>query len=89
MNTVKVVGLHWCEALDIDENHHLQSAHQPLMFLNSFLGFFFLFQVKDVYLQFMMHCYIDTDAEMKDVYNVDYIEQILGNMLADIQKVSA
>uniref|UniRef100_A0A915CC30 Inositol 1,4,5-trisphosphate receptor n=2 Tax=Parascaris univalens TaxID=6257 RepID=A0A915CC30_PARUN len=48
-----------------------------------------LIQVKDVYLQFMMHCYIDTDAEMKDVYNVDYIEQILGNMLADIQKLRA
>ncbi|VDK41879.1 unnamed protein product [Anisakis simplex] len=48
-----------------------------------------LIQVKDVYLQFMLHCYIDTDAEMKDVYNVDYIEQILSNMLADIQKLRA
>uniref|UniRef100_A0A183UJY7 RYDR_ITPR domain-containing protein n=1 Tax=Toxocara canis TaxID=6265 RepID=A0A183UJY7_TOXCA len=48
-----------------------------------------LIQVKDVYLQFMLHCYVDTDAEMKDVYNVDYIEQILSNMLSDIQKLRA
>jgi hypothetical protein len=35
----------------------------------------------------MLHCYIDTDAEMKDAYNIDYIEQILNNILIDIQKV--
>ncbi|MFH4981291.1 hypothetical protein AB6A40_008000 [Gnathostoma spinigerum] len=46
-----------------------------------------LVQVKEVYLQFMLHCYIDTDAEMKDVYNVDYIEQILKNILSDIIKM--
>lgn len=46
-----------------------------------------LIQVKEVYLQFMLHCYIDTDAEMKDVYNVDYIEQILSNVVVDIQRL--
>ena len=45
------------------------------------------FQVKEVYLQFMLHCYVDTDAEMKDVYNVDFIEAILNNIVIDIQKV--
>lgn len=48
-----------------------------------------LIQVKEVYLQFMLHCYIDTDAEMKDVYNVDYIEQILNDILSDIHKLRA
>lgn len=37
----------------------------------------------------MLHCYVDTDAEMKDVYNVDFIEQILSNIVVDIQKVSS
>lgn len=45
--------------------------------------------MKEVYLQFMLHCYVDTDAEMKDVYNVDFIEQILSNIVVDIQKVSS
>ncbi|KAK0400335.1 hypothetical protein QR680_003453 [Steinernema hermaphroditum] len=40
--------------------------------------------VKSVYLQFMLHCYIDTDVEMKDAYNAEYIESILDNMLHDI-----
>uniref|UniRef100_A0A915PLW3 Inositol 1,4,5-trisphosphate receptor n=1 Tax=Setaria digitata TaxID=48799 RepID=A0A915PLW3_9BILA len=44
-----------------------------------------LIQVKDVYLQFMLHCYIDTDAEMKDVDNVEFMERILKNILSDIQ----
>ncbi|KAL3982635.1 RIH domain family protein [Acanthocheilonema viteae] len=44
-----------------------------------------LIQVKDVYLQFMLHCYIDADAEMKDVDNVDFIERILKNILGDIE----
>lgn len=39
------------------------------------------------YLEFLHHCYIDTDAEMKDAYRPEYIEALLGNMLADIQKV--
>uniref|UniRef100_A0A158Q836 Inositol 1,4,5-trisphosphate receptor n=1 Tax=Elaeophora elaphi TaxID=1147741 RepID=A0A158Q836_9BILA len=44
-----------------------------------------LIQVKDVYLLFMLHCYIDADAEMKDVDNVDLIERILKNILSDIE----
>ncbi|TMS38971.1 hypothetical protein L596_005581 [Steinernema carpocapsae] len=43
--------------------------------------------VKSVYLQFMLHCYIDTDVEMKDAYNAEYIESILDNMLHDINTV--
>ncbi|EJD74264.1 cation channel family protein [Loa loa] len=44
-----------------------------------------LIQVKDAYLQFMLHCYIDADEEMKDVDNVDFIEKILKNILNDIE----
>ncbi|KAM3725760.1 Inositol 1,4,5-trisphosphate receptor [Dirofilaria immitis] len=44
-----------------------------------------LIQVKEVYLQFMLHCYIDADAEMKDIDNVEFIEKILKNILSDIQ----
>uniref|UniRef100_A0A1I7YYU4 Inositol 1,4,5-trisphosphate receptor n=1 Tax=Steinernema glaseri TaxID=37863 RepID=A0A1I7YYU4_9BILA len=43
--------------------------------------------VKSVYLQFMLHCYIDTDVEMKDAYNAEYIESILDNMLHDINQL--
>uniref|UniRef100_A0AC35U5D8 Inositol 1,4,5-trisphosphate receptor n=1 Tax=Rhabditophanes sp. KR3021 TaxID=114890 RepID=A0AC35U5D8_9BILA len=41
-------------------------------------------KVKSVYLQFMMHCYIDTDIELKDACNSDYIEYILKNILSDL-----
>lgn len=33
----------------------------------------------------MLHCYIDADAEMKDIDNVDFIERILKNILSDIE----
>lgn len=38
-------------------------------------------------MQFMLHCYIDTGAEMKDVYNADYFELILQNILSDVEEV--
>lgn len=47
-----------------------------------------LVEVKEAYFQFLLHCYIDTDAEMKDAYKAEYIDQLLNNMLADIKKVS-
>ncbi|KAI6200598.1 Inositol 1,4,5-trisphosphate receptor [Aphelenchoides besseyi] len=45
-------------------------------------------EVKSVYLQFMLHCYIDTDIELKDANNVEYLEQILDDVLCDIRKLS-
>ncbi len=36
----------------------------------------------------MLHCYLDTDADMKDVYNTEFVEAILSNILSDIQLVS-
>ncbi len=46
------------------------------------------FKVKDVCLQFVLHCYIETGADIKDLYNIEFLEQILANILEDIQKVS-
>uniref|UniRef100_A0A0N4ZIS5 Inositol 1,4,5-trisphosphate receptor n=1 Tax=Parastrongyloides trichosuri TaxID=131310 RepID=A0A0N4ZIS5_PARTI len=43
------------------------------------------YQVKSVYVQFMMHCYIDTDIELKDARNVEYIDQILKNICEDMK----
>ncbi|KAI6214303.1 Inositol 1,4,5-trisphosphate receptor [Aphelenchoides besseyi] len=43
-------------------------------------------EVKSVYLQFMLHCYIDTDIELKDANNVEYLEQILDDVLCDIRR---
>jgi inositol 1,4,5-triphosphate receptor type 1 len=46
-------------------------------------------QVKSVYLEFMLHCYIDTDIELKDASNTEYIEAIMDNILEDINKLNA
>lgn len=40
------------------------------------------------YFQFLLHCYIDTDAEMKDAYKPEYVDSLLHNMLKDVEKVS-
>ncbi|CAJ0918564.1 unnamed protein product, partial [Mesorhabditis belari] len=46
-----------------------------------------LIEVKTAYLQFLLHCYIDTDAEMKDAYRPEYVNDLLSNMHADINKL--
>ncbi|CAI5448230.1 unnamed protein product [Caenorhabditis angaria] len=48
-----------------------------------------LVDIKSVYLQLLLHCYIDTDAEMKDAYKTEYVDSILCNMLEDIRKLRA
>ncbi|CAD5219928.1 unnamed protein product [Bursaphelenchus okinawaensis] len=45
-------------------------------------------EVKSVYLQFMLHCYIDSDIELKDANNAEYLEQIMDDILADIRQFS-
>lgn len=44
--------------------------------------------VKSVYLQFMIHCYIDTDIELKDANNVEYLELIMDSILEDINQLN-
>ncbi|UMM28392.1 hypothetical protein L5515_011260 [Caenorhabditis briggsae] len=46
-----------------------------------------LVEVKTVYLQLLLHCYIDTDAEMKDAYKTEYVDNILNNLLEDIRSL--
>ncbi|KAK6041038.1 hypothetical protein COOONC_21458 [Cooperia oncophora] len=46
-----------------------------------------LVEVKTAYFQFLLHCYIDTDAEMKDAYKPEYVDSLLHNMLVDVQKL--
>uniref|UniRef100_A0A0N4X5W5 Inositol 1,4,5-trisphosphate receptor n=1 Tax=Haemonchus placei TaxID=6290 RepID=A0A0N4X5W5_HAEPC len=46
-----------------------------------------LVEVKTAYFQFLLHCYIDTDAEMKDAYKAEYVDSLLHNMLLDVQKL--
>jgi len=36
---------------------------------------------------FMLYCYIETDAEIKDAYNMNYINRIFNNIIADVKKV--
>ncbi|KAK6750287.1 hypothetical protein RB195_002332 [Necator americanus] len=48
-----------------------------------------LIEVKMAYFQFLLHCYIDTDAEMKDAYKPEYVDSLLHNMLEDVQKLQS
>lgn len=45
-------------------------------------------EVKSVYLQLMLHCYIDSDIELKDANNTEYLEQIMDDILCDIRRLS-
>lgn len=47
-----------------------------------------IYEVKDVYLQFFLHCYVDTDAEMREMYGSDHVEKIFGMIYSDMEKVS-
>lgn len=47
-----------------------------------------LVEVKNVYLNFMLHCYIDTDIELKDANNAEYLEAVMDDVISDITKLS-
>ena len=46
-------------------------------------------QVKNAYVQFLMHAYIDTDVELREVYSKDTMWELFENFLPDISTVSA
>lgn len=49
---------------------------------------FSLFQVKDAYITFLNHCYIDTEVDTKEIYNSQHIYTLIENSFcADIEKV--
>ena len=52
---------------------------------NSFC--FIYIQVKTVYIEFLMHCYIDTDVEIKEIYTKNHMWTVFQNFLQDVNKV--
>lgn len=46
------------------------------------------FDVKSVYMKFLLYCHIETDASMRDLYNADYVCQVLEQAQKDINQVS-
>uniref|UniRef100_A0A5S6QTU2 Inositol 1,4,5-trisphosphate receptor n=1 Tax=Trichuris muris TaxID=70415 RepID=A0A5S6QTU2_TRIMR len=45
------------------------------------------YEVKEVYIKFLLHCYIDTDADMKDMYCDDCMLRVLQNIIDDIERL--
>ena len=41
-----------------------------------------------MYVQFLMHAYIDTDVELREVYSRDTMWELFENFLPDISTVS-
>lgn len=46
-------------------------------------------EVKDSYINFLNHCFIDTEVEMKEIYISNHIWQLFENFLADIAAVAS
>lgn len=46
-------------------------------------------QVKEAYIDFLAHCFIDTEMEMKEIYTSNHIWTLLENFLIDIGTVSS
>ena len=45
--------------------------------------------MKNAYITFLNHCYIDTEVEMKEIYNSQHIYTLIENSFCpDIEKVS-
>ena len=50
--------------------------------------FDFVRQVKNAYITFLNHCYIDTEVEMKEIYNSQHIYSLIEKSFCpDIEKV--
>ena len=62
--------------------HKLQCAHFSSPYFCS------VFQVKDAYIYFLIHCYVDTEVEMKEVYTSHHIWALFDNFLLDMARVS-
>ena len=43
--------------------------------------------MKTAYVEFLMHCYIDTDVEIKEIYTRNHMWVVFNNFVEDIQKV--
>jgi hypothetical protein len=47
-----------------------------------------LAQVKIAYVNFVNHCYVDTEVEMKEIYTSNHIWKLFENFLVDMARVS-
>lgn len=48
---------------------------------------FFRLQVKIAYINFLNHCYVDTEVEMKEIYTSNHMWKLFENFLVDICRV--
>lgn len=44
-------------------------------------------QVKIAYINFLNHCYVDTEVEMKEIYTSNHMWKLFENFLVDICRV--
>lgn len=50
-------------------------------------SYFFIPQVKTAYVNFVNHCYVDTEVEMKEIYTSNHIWKLFDNFLVDMSSV--
>ncbi len=48
-----------------------------------------VFQIKSAYINFLNHCYVDTEVEMKEIYNSMHIWTLFEDFMVDMAKVSS
>ena len=48
---------------------------------------FCLMQVKTAYINFLNHCYVDTEVEMKEIYTSRHMWTLFENFLVDMAMV--
>lgn len=46
-------------------------------------------QVKIAYVNFVNHCYVDTEVEMKEIYTSNHIWNLFDNFTVDMARVSS
>ncbi len=51
------------------------------------ISYFFIRQVKTAYVNFVNHCYVDTEVEMKEIYTSNHIWKLFDNFLVDMSSV--
>lgn len=52
-----------------------------------FRNIYFYLQVKIAYINFLNHCYVDTEVEMKEIYTSNHMWKLFENFLVDICRV--
>ena len=44
-------------------------------------------EVKNAYVNFLNHCYVDTEVEMKEIYSSSHIWRLFDEFMKDMEKV--